>query len=389
MNIVVIGNGMYVSGRGTNGYGTVIPAILEYKRSGGKVTKVYIIGTNKNNSIEAKDKALSLIKETGVEIKLETYPNKERLNKNIYKEVLSKIAQPACAIIAVPDHLHFTVTKETLNSGFHSLVVKPFTTKLEDGKELCKLARNKNLYGAVEFHKRWDRQNIILKDSFKNGIIGDPLYSIIEYSQRKSIPEYHFSEWVTKTNILQYLGVHYIDLIHFITGAKPKRTMAVGQKNWLKSQKIDTYDSIQCLIEWEMKKGSHFIQSIHVNWIDPETSSAASDQKLKFIGTKGRVELDQKDRGLSIIRDNNFAEHINPDFCRSFIGDGKNKFYQGYGIDSIKTFLKDINQIRIGKKSPIDFENKRPTFKSALISVSIIEKAQQSLDNNNSWISIK
>ena len=43
-----------------------------------------------------------------------------------------------------------------------------------------------------------------------------------------------------------------------------------------------------------MKKGNNFIQSIHVNWIDPETSSAVSDQKLKFIGTKGRVELDQK-----------------------------------------------------------------------------------------------
>ena len=32
MNIVIIGTGMYVSGRGTDGYGTILPAIIEWKR---------------------------------------------------------------------------------------------------------------------------------------------------------------------------------------------------------------------------------------------------------------------------------------------------------------------------------------------------------------------
>ena len=37
-----------------------------------------------------------------------------------------------------------------------------------------------------------------------------------------------------------------------------------------------------------------FTETILTNWIDPENSSAMSDQKIKFIGTKGRFEADQK-----------------------------------------------------------------------------------------------
>ena len=40
----------------------------------------------------------------------------------------------------------------------------------------------------VEFHKRFDRHNIILKDLFESGKLGAPLYSVVEYSQKKSIP---------------------------------------------------------------------------------------------------------------------------------------------------------------------------------------------------------
>ena len=45
MTIVIIGNGMYVSGRGTKGYGTIMPAIFEYIRRGGSSIKE-IVGTN-------------------------------------------------------------------------------------------------------------------------------------------------------------------------------------------------------------------------------------------------------------------------------------------------------------------------------------------------------
>ena len=82
------------------------------------------------------------------------------------------------------------------NKGLHTLVVKPLTPSTEEAIKLTKLASEKNLYGAVEFHKRWDRHNLMLKDLFQNGEFGKPLYTWTEYSQRKSIPSKVFISWV-------------------------------------------------------------------------------------------------------------------------------------------------------------------------------------------------
>ena len=263
----------------------------------------------------------------------------------------------------------------------------PLVSNLKDAKDLVSLADKKNLYAAVEFHKRFDKQNIIFRDHFNNGEIGSPVYSIVEYSQRKSIPTQIFKSWVNKTNIFQYLGVHYVDIMYFITNAVPKRVMAFGQKNWLKSKGIDVHDSIQAIIEWGMNDGTKFNQLIITSWIDPETSSAMSNQKIKLIGTKGRFTADQKNRGITFHSDDKQIENPNPDFCIP-ISINNQLTWQGYGIDSIKTFLFDTQEIYHNKKDLNDLEKIRPTFKEALISTSVIEAANLSLVNDG-WVSTK
>ena len=48
-NVLIVGGGMYVSGRGTKNYGTILPAILEAKKNG-YINKVYVATTNPNSS---------------------------------------------------------------------------------------------------------------------------------------------------------------------------------------------------------------------------------------------------------------------------------------------------------------------------------------------------
>ena len=83
----------------------------------------------------------------------------------------------------------------------HCLVVKPVVTKLSELKNLIKLCKKNQVYGAVEFHKRFDRQALILKDKYDSGTIGDPLYSWSEYSQKKIVPE----KWLLKAHHLLIL----------------------------------------------------------------------------------------------------------------------------------------------------------------------------------------
>tara|TARA_Y100000310_G_scaffold128246_1_gene127384 strand:- start:555 stop:1175 length:621 start_codon:yes stop_codon:yes gene_type:complete len=203
------------------------------------------------------------------------------------------------------------------------------------------------------------------------------------------VPLSFFKDWASKTSILQYLGVHYIDVIRFVTSASPKRVMAIGQKLEIIQHGIDTYDAIQCIIEWEMPNGTQFTETILTSWIDPDNSTAISDQKIKFIGTRGRYEADQKERGIRINTDDLGVQHINPDFCMPYGDNDGNIHWRGYGIDSITTFLNDVIALNDGFKTLSDLQMTRPSFKESLISTMVTEAAHRSLEHGSNWETIE
>ena len=157
-SLLVIGAGMYVAGRGTAGFGTILPAVFDWiKKSSHLDVRVSCAATSINsiNEFSKKAEALSLL--TGVSVNISTYPTKEVVDINSYKEALLNIEQPAAAIIVVPDHLHHQITMDCLNAGLHTLVVKPLAPSLRECLDLVEVAKKKELYGMVEFHKRWDK----------------------------------------------------------------------------------------------------------------------------------------------------------------------------------------------------------------------------------------
>lgn len=387
IDVLVIGSGMYAIGKGTNGYGTIIPSLFQSKKEG-YVGNIYISGTKTENQIMIDTKIKELNKKMGTDYKVEYYP-KNKNDKKAYKEIIEKQTKNICGIICVPDHLHFEIARDLIEKKVPNLVVKPLSSSVDEVKKLIELQKENNVYCAVEFHKRFDEANLKIREIIHKKEIGEPLYFLFEFSQKNSIPIKYFKKWVKNTNIFQYLGVHYADLIYFCTNAYPKRVLAVGQKNFLVKKKIDTYDSIQAIIEWHDKQTKKtFTSCILTNWVDPINTSAMSDQKMKVIGSKGRVESDQKYRGLKII-DENGIEDINPYFSKFYYDvDDKYMIFKGYGHSSIFQFIKDTYLITNNKKKTNDIKGLRATFEDALVSTSIIEAVNISLQNNSEWVKI-
>jgi len=388
VNVLVVGAGMYVCGRGTEGYGTILPALYEARRK--NLAGSVRIAATSVRSIKALEKKIKKLDSLyGLRIGPELYP-KTGSDPQAYREAAKKGGKPDCAIVSVPDHLHFDVASHLIKSGIHCLVVKPLAPAVSEVKELVRLAEVGGVYGAVEFHKRYDRSNLKLRDVIRQRRIGKPLYFIVEYSQRKSIPLVMFRDWVQHTNILQYLGIHYIDIIYFATGAAPRRVLAVGQKDFLLRQGIDAFDAIQCFIEWEMKNGHRFTSAILTNWIDPEKTSAMSDQRIKVIGTEGRFEADQKYRGITVVTDTAGIEEPNPDFSSFYgTGAGEDVGFEGYGPNSVIQFLEDVRDMKAKALRPADLEDKRPTFREALIPTAILEAANRSLAEGGYWVDVE
>lgn len=387
LHIVVIGSGMYVCGRRTESDGTIIPALLEWGKTR-PIEKIWIVATDPDRLSASKERIEQLKKRMGVETRID-YAPLEQKDERAYEKIIPKAGRPACAIVVVPDHLHEPIASCALKHRLHTLIVKPLAATTREAISLIELQRTYGIYGAIEFHKRYDEANLKLRETVRSGVIGEPLYAVVEYSQRKTIPEDIFSGWIPHTNIFQYLGVHYVDILYFVTGAKPLRAMAMGQKRWLISKGIDTYDAIQAVIEWELPSKNRFVSHLLTNWIDPRSSSAMSDQKIKIIGSRGRFESDQKRRGITITTDGKGVEEPNPYFSASF-EEGEKLTFSGYGIRSVHQFLKDVSDIERGFKKIEELSSQgRPTFEQALVSTSVVEAVNQSLEENSRWITME
>jgi len=385
LNIVIVGAGLYVTGRGSDGYGTIMPAVFEWKRSAPK-GEVSIVSTNAQSSAAARERSMELSREMSVMVTPRFYPEGGAYDPHYYKTVFRNVQKPACVIIAVPDILHKEIAAEAIEAGLHTMVVKPLAPTLRDVQTLISLQKKAKVYCAVEFHKRLDWANLKLKDTLARGAIGEPLYFLVEYSQRKSVPSKYFRKWAETTNIFQYLGIHYVDIIYFATGAVPKRSMAIGQKGWLASQSIDAYDSVQAVTEWETHSGAKFTSCIMTHWVDPEATSAVSYQKISVIGTKGRFESDQKKRGITIIADDSGLEEPNPYFSSAY-GPSGAVSYRGYGIESVTQFLDDVTGIEEGSRTVEDLEPIRPTFRASVVPTRVLESVNMSLSKNGAWVS--
>lgn len=388
--ILLIGGGAYVSGRGGNGYGTIGPALMEAVRRG-QVNEIAIATTRTETAVEARDRLLELAGLMSITPpKIETWPRSEKSSNTLRESNQHYLAaiqdfKPDGAIISVPDHMHFTVARDVLMHDVHCLMVKPFVPNVAEARELTLLAKERRLIAQVEFHKRLDEANLLLRKSLVDKEIGEPLYAVIEYSQRKKVPMEWFRGWAAKSNIFQYLGVHYVDLLYFLTGFTPLRVTAYGQKEFLTKHGIDTWDAMQVAVEWRKPNGNAFVSTHMTNWIDPDQSSAMSDQRICIVGTTGRLESDQKNRGMQKVLDRQGVLDVNPYFTVSLFenGDADKLRFQGYGIASILQFVNDLENFtkRFADYQKIEFS--RPSFASSTVSTAVLEAARTSLLNNS------
>ena len=75
--------------------------------------------------------------------------------------------------IPLPPALHFRWAKKALECGKHILLEKPFTTSLEDTKELIAIAENRRLAVHENYMFAYHTQLNWVKEQINSGVIGD------------------------------------------------------------------------------------------------------------------------------------------------------------------------------------------------------------------------
>lgn len=379
MKVLVIGAGMYVTGREGTGEGVIMASLAQSSKHH-LLEEVVVAAKSRTGDSNVHEAAARINGRLGTSL-----PFAYRVlddERNVASQL--PLDEFDCAVVSVPDHLHHRFAYELLDQSIPTLIVKPLTPTAAEARDLIEVQDRTETYAAVEFHKRWDPSNLLARRRIEEGKLGVPIYGLVEYSQRICIPAEIFDAWVNKTNIFQYLGVHYVDLFYYLTGFRPVRAMAVGARGALDSRGIDAFDSVLAHVIWE-HSGGEFVSQFAIGWIDPNTTSAMSDQRVKIIGSAARLELDQKDRGIVFVDEDQGVQHVNPYFADFLPGDAGELEFQGYGHRSIETFIRDVQDLAQGKQSRAALDKLRPTLRQSLVSTAVVEAVNESLANNSEW----
>jgi len=332
----------------------------------------------------------------------DAYPNPSRVPAgksypDSYRKALAKLKPTSAVIVATPDHLHTKMTLEAVEAGHHVVVQKPLCLKVDEAEEIQKAAAAAGAYVYTDYHKRHDRAIRLARQRFRKGDFGQMLYAQAWIEERREMPLKHFARWCEQSSSFEYIGVHYADAYHFITGLKPTKLVAFGQKKLLPSLGKDAYDAVQATIVWEDES----VLWIQTSWVASQSHSALTRQGMYLHGTQGEYWADHKNRNMEIVTEGSGFEQVNPNFFKPVNDwdDPDRIEWVGYGYDSIKQGVDDIRTLRTAtrglsstaalakrKRLIARWKATRPLPQQAKIGTAINEAVRLSIDHTNAWV---
>jgi len=371
----------------------ILPTLFQERRRG-NVGEIYVASRRSDTIIALRERF------PGEEFKGYPDPDKfgpGRSDPEAYRKALSELPEEGAVVVATPDHLHTPVIMDAIAAGHHMIVEKPLCLKVSEAHSIMDASREKGIYVLTDYHKRHDRAIRAAKFKYGRGELGEMLHGHAWIEEKREMPLKVFERWCEKSSPFEYIGVHYADAYFFITGLKPRRLVAFGQKKFLPKHGKDAFDAIQATIEWS--DGS--VLFIQTSWVCSEFNTALTNQGLQLSGTEGEYWADHKNRNLYFLTQKHGFEHYNPNFFKpydSFDWEGGIE-YVGYGYDSIAQGLDDISRINeaVRGMSSEDAALKRREIISkleavralpsqALVGTAIIEGARFSISNGSRFV---
>ena len=79
---------MYVCGKDSTDYGTILPAVLSYIKNNNFIKNIHIVGTKRKSLIEIKKKYKILSQKLKIKINIKFYPNDDTIQKDKYIKIL-------------------------------------------------------------------------------------------------------------------------------------------------------------------------------------------------------------------------------------------------------------------------------------------------------------
>jgi D-galacturonate reductase len=151
----------------------------------------------------------------------------------LYREAIRSLAPRQIVFVAVPDQLHHAVIMEAIEQDQHVCAVKPLVLERAQGEEIAREARRCGLFVGIDYHKRFDDRSLMARRAYRAGRFGDFRLGTACLLEKWYYRHSNFQNWMTTehSDAFTYIGCHYVDLVHFITGLLPTAVSVYGVRD--------------------------------------------------------------------------------------------------------------------------------------------------------------
>ncbi len=224
MQVTIVGGGMIV-------HDQILPSFYQLRRLG-LVDQIAVCAQH-GRTLQALAGS-KIIREAFPGQNFRAYPDSTRdpnqPHPDLYRDAIAAMPARNVVMIALPDHLHFDAILAALHADQHVLVVKPLVLKAAEAAMIEQEALQRGLFVGIEYHKRFDDRSLMARRKYRNGDFGEFRLGTAHLMEKWYYRHSNFQNWCTTENsdAFTYIGCHYVDLVHFITGLTPASVGVYG-----------------------------------------------------------------------------------------------------------------------------------------------------------------
>ncbi|MDR1902522.1 MAG: Gfo/Idh/MocA family oxidoreductase [Treponema sp.] len=229
--------------------------------------------------------------------------------------------------VLTPNYSHYTITMDALRAGKHVFCEKPITTNYALSKEMADEANKRNLILNIGVCNRYHKSVELIKEYVEQGKLGEVYHIYCSFRAFRSIPGLGGPFTIKAQSgggVLIDWGIHYLDLILFITGIKTKTVSAnaysklgkdiskyVYKDMWAGPPVPDgVYDVDDMVTGFIRTTGA----SISFNGAWAQNIDAEEGGYIDFMGDKGGIRLRYGGHFTYYTTENGALQTVKPDY---------------------------------------------------------------------------
>jgi predicted dehydrogenase len=271
----------------------------------------------------------------------------------LYQHALAALPPRSVVIVATPDQTHYRIVMDALRAGQHVCCVKPLVLDVRQSLEIEQEAGKRALLVAIEYHKRFDPRSQMARTRYRQGLFGDLKLGTAVLMEKWYYRNSNFQNWFTcdQTDSFVYIGCHYVDLVHFITGLQPAAVSVYGIKDRFPNGN-EGYLWADARVLWE--NGACLNVQASLSFPDAAPGPNTQGMTLYFSGNGNGAWLQHSDqyRGLMY----SFSEKLDspggtqyaepsPDYFLYQDFGGPGLLPSGYGVRSVDYLVSEALRI--------------------------------------------